>query len=328
MLSVAINDDHSISFGDRFRLSLQRTLRIPDDGQTYPLPPTMGSFELHNVADYAESLPATWVEAGGVFIAMYQFEALWLAFDAEAHKPNAVQVCVGGVNVVDGSVSAELTQSPQNYLVAPPQPWLDGINVDEHTVRQFVAVPLGKGHTVEAQVKGEETLGGIQIKVFEPKAGIFPDEPPPIEKPLYDDPFESIDESFSPAKQQMGVGAGGQMTQKIYDDPHGVDVWDCGNFAELNIFIVNSMQFHAMTGMPAPATPWSAEMYSLFGFPWFELFDEEIAAVAGGQSLGTVKSVQALAADDNEQVEDETSLPVDDLIKREANTQSNKRDNS
>ena len=39
------------------RISFQRTLRIPDDGADYPLPPGMGSFPLHHVEDYQGKLP-------------------------------------------------------------------------------------------------------------------------------------------------------------------------------------------------------------------------------------------------------------------------------
>ena len=46
-------------------------------------------------------------------------------------------------------------------------------------IRQFVAMPLGSGYTVEGQITGAEEFGGIQILAFEPKPGRFPDAPPP-----------------------------------------------------------------------------------------------------------------------------------------------------
>jgi hypothetical protein len=36
MLQVSLDDDR-IAIGERFTLSLMRTLRIPDDGKSYPL---------------------------------------------------------------------------------------------------------------------------------------------------------------------------------------------------------------------------------------------------------------------------------------------------
>jgi hypothetical protein len=111
---------------------------------------------------------------------MYQREALWLAFDAAAWKPNAVKVGVGRVNALTGdSWDLALRAEPQDYLVCPNQPWLDGFKTGENVVRQFVAMPLGQGYTVEGQLTGEEQFGGMQIVVYEPKPGRFPDQPPP-----------------------------------------------------------------------------------------------------------------------------------------------------
>ena len=36
-------------------------------------------------------------------------------------------------------------RSLKDYLVCPPQLWLDGIYTGRNTLRQFVAVPLGVG---------------------------------------------------------------------------------------------------------------------------------------------------------------------------------------
>ena len=47
-----------------------------------------------------------------------------------------------------------LDRAAQNYLVAPDQPWLDGFCVAKGLIRQFVAMPLGKGYTAEAQLTG------------------------------------------------------------------------------------------------------------------------------------------------------------------------------
>ena len=91
-----------------------------------------------------------------------------------------MQIGIGGINAVSGGAWEEgLSADPQNYLVCPDQLWLDGINAGKELIRQFVAMPLGSGTTVEAQLTGREEVGGIQIRVFEPKPGRFPDRPPP-----------------------------------------------------------------------------------------------------------------------------------------------------
>ena len=59
-------------------------------------------------------------------------------------------------------------------MVAPPQPWLDGFNTGTAEIKQFVAMPLGQGYTVEKQVTGKEEAGGLQIMVVPPKDGMLP----------------------------------------------------------------------------------------------------------------------------------------------------------
>ena len=54
MLEVKVKHDN-ISFGDGLALNFQRTLRIPDDGKTYPLPPGLGPFPICQVKDYPKA---------------------------------------------------------------------------------------------------------------------------------------------------------------------------------------------------------------------------------------------------------------------------------
>ena len=200
-----------LHLGERFSVSFQRTLRIPDDGRTYPLPPGLGAFPIYRVADFVDRVPPTWREHGGVFIPMYQREALWLAFHAAAWKPNAVKVAVGRVNAISGAPEeARLHADPQDYVVCPEQLWLDGIHTGQNAIRQFVAMPLGLGYSVEASVTGTEQFGGMQITVFEPQPGKFPEEPPV--RPASDSagPVRLAGlRAGSSVAQTMGLGAGG-----------------------------------------------------------------------------------------------------------------------
>ena len=122
MLKVTAKADQ-IVFGDVFSLEFQRTLRIPDDGKTYPLPPGLGRFPVLHVRDYEQRVPAEWVKHGGVFIPMYQREALWINFHARHWKPNAVKIAIGKVNAVSGKPWNEnLLREEKDYVVCPPQP--------------------------------------------------------------------------------------------------------------------------------------------------------------------------------------------------------------
>lgn len=83
-----------------------------------------------------------------------------------------------GVNVVSGEHNREDAQtnarrserireskSIQDYVVTPRQLWLDGIAVSPGVVRQFIAMPMGEGYSVEAQLTGEEVVGGLQFEI-------------------------------------------------------------------------------------------------------------------------------------------------------------------
>lgn len=101
---------------------------------------------------------------------------MWIHF--ESQERFAIKIYVGSVNAVSGesTVETEATQarrykllskhkSIQDYVVTPDQLWLDGIASNDGTVRQFVAMSLGSGYTVEAQITGADLVGGLQIEV-------------------------------------------------------------------------------------------------------------------------------------------------------------------
>ena len=147
-------------------------LRIPDDDRDYPLPPGLGAFPLRHVDDFAKRVPPRWLEHGGVMLPMYQSEALWLNFESSqihdrwTEYPFAIKVATGKINAVTGdSWSDGLLRNPQDYMVSPGQPWIDGYRVEKGFIRQFVAMPLGSGYSAEEQLTGEAVHGGIQIVV-------------------------------------------------------------------------------------------------------------------------------------------------------------------
>jgi hypothetical protein len=301
MLDVII-DNQVIRIGERFALGLHRTLRIPDDGNIYPLPPGLGRFPLFDVMSYRNRVPGQWLAAGGAFIPMYQREALWLGFHGAEWKPNAVKIGVGGINAISGQpIDKTLSANPQDYLVCPDQPWLDGINTGVGSIRQFVAMPLGKGYTVEASITGEEKFGGIQVVVFEPKPANFPDSPP---VPAETGPVKFAAPKTKTEPQAMGLGAGGEMKQKIYPDKYGIDVWDKDNFGCVNIHIVNSAQFFELTGTLPPPSPVDVKTYTENGLPWFDLYDEAKEDVAPSELLTTVKTINEIDAQRKEDYHD------------------------
>jgi hypothetical protein len=126
-------------------ISFHRTIRMPDDNKLHQLPASLGTFPLFNVSAFGDKLPDNIVQQGGVFLPMWQREALWISFTAP--KKYALRVFVGRVNAVSGVKMDDRTDEAQgiellqDYVIVPGQEWLDGICVAPGIVRQFVAMP-------------------------------------------------------------------------------------------------------------------------------------------------------------------------------------------
>ncbi len=295
MLRVTLTGD-TLQFGSQLGVTFQRTLRIPDDGKEYPLPPGLGNFPLRRVRDHAARVPAAWRERGGVILPMYQREAMWLYFNALHWRPCAVKVGIGKINAISGEPWDERIEAGrQDYVVCPPQPWLDGIKSGEGFIRQFVAMPLGMGYTVEGQLTGREEFGGLQIVVYAPKPGRFPERPLRIGRRWRPGDKIALDCCMCmDSGVNMGLGAGGRMRQLIYPDPHGADTWDTTNTGRIFVHIANSLAWREITGEEPPATPVSARSYTQSGLPWFDLYDEKSGDVAASAALAGVKSVKEM----------------------------------
>lgn len=129
------------------KITFLRTVRMPDDEKLHPLPAALGTFPLYNVSAYADVLSNKIVKEGGVFLPMWQREALWIGFECQSSKRYALRISIGRINVVTGqSMDESPTQHDgarpiQDYIVIPGQEWLDGICIDSGIVRQFVAMP-------------------------------------------------------------------------------------------------------------------------------------------------------------------------------------------
>lgn len=61
----------------QLQITFQRTLRVPDDDNVYPLPPGLGNFPLKHVDDFSKTVPGQWTQHGGVMFPMYQSYYEW-----------------------------------------------------------------------------------------------------------------------------------------------------------------------------------------------------------------------------------------------------------
>ncbi|KUO18183.1 hypothetical protein [Streptomyces dysideae] len=301
-----------------------RTLRLPEKG-THPLPPGLGEFPVRRVADYPDTVPGAWRARGGVMLPVYLREAMWLSFGGTT-EPAALQVGVGKVCAVSGKPwSGRLSRNPQNYVVLPRQPWLDGINSGKGTVRQFVAVPLGMGATVEGQVTGEEVWGGVQLqsfpltdgelakwreqearhrteraRAFTPTGGYGAALPMPA----------PAAPAAVPARAAMGLGVGGSMRQEVYRDDRPLTDWADRAAGRVFVHLVTPPEWRRITGEAPPPSPVDRAAYTRAGLPWFDYYDQDAEDLAPTDRLEAVKPVGDWLGDDHEPWQEPTPVQI------------------
>jgi hypothetical protein len=234
---------------------------------------------------------------------IYQREAMWLSFNAS--EPTALQVGVGKVCAVSGLPWIDhLIGDPQNYVALPNQPWLDGINAGDGFIRQFVAVPLGSGATVEGQVTGQETHGGVQLRAVGLTEQALA-EWHAAQALVCEDLM--LDGGPLPAPSaSMGLGAGGRMRQEVYADDRPLADYDQSGARRVFVHLCSAAQWTAITGEVPPPTPVDRDAYVRAGLPWFDLYDADARDLAPSETLARVKSVGKKLG-----VEEDPFVPVD-----------------
>lgn len=320
-------------------IHFQRTLRVPDDDSDYRLPPGMGSFDLRHIEDYADKLPNESVKRGGVLMPMYQSEALWIDFSGR--YPIAVKIGTGKINAISGAQwsgglqhprqvseinSERAMETKQDYVVIPEQPWLDGYCTEESVIRQFVAMPLGTGVTVEEQLNPGSEFGGIQVEAFPLRAEKWE----AMEKERIDRgrrwleaiySAETLDHNVHRSKIKskrlaafpemsddfsMGIAKGGRIQQKIHADTFDLSDWDLSRSSRCWIHLCNSQLWEHITGEQPPHQPFSASEYIRKGLPWFDHYSES-KGISGSPILKEVKSVSEFSNEDSTKITEEAT---------------------
>lgn len=220
---------------------------------------------------------------------------MWLNFRTSSSF--AIKVAAGKINAVSGEPwRPGLHRAPQDYLVTPEQPWLDGFAIEPGILRQFVAMELGEGYTVESQLTGEEQWGGFQIQVI-------PLKPAAWEKwhRLRQGRISMFEmassEMMSLSECSMGLAAGGRMNQVIHPDRFSLDDWDVAAADRVFVSLLHARDWKRITGEDAPELPPTAQDYARAGLPWYQHYGRDQDALPGSDRLAAVHSVAALFKD-------------------------------
>lgn len=297
--------DNSIEMGP-LTITLHRTCRVPH-GKTNSLPASMGRFLVYKVSDFKGRVPKNWKDQeGAYFIPIYKHEALWIGFDLRG-EPIALKVGAGMVNALTGErLTDQLSKNPeQDYLLPGHQSWIDGFKTNVGgNVFQFVSANLGEGETAEEQILGAAEFGGLQFAAFSSKVKLIPASRPREHVLFGSYPMTFGDNTkgamrslrSAPSIQEMGLGAGGEISQKIYPDPYTKDhplekIWNTNPFKKVYVYMVDPKGFEAITGEKAPESPISYKDYQIRELPWFGLFDQSLDDLPGSGKLEKLKKV-------------------------------------
>lgn len=201
------------------------------------------------------------------------------------------------------------TDEDQDYLSVPKQPWLDGFCVEKGKIRQFVAMPMGDGYTVEEQITGDAVHGGLQIIIYPLKPEFYL---PPRQKSALrslnmlsggvaygmcasgSSAISGAVGSMASAQSDMGMAPGGLMEQKIHVDSFGIDKFDQTVSAKCFVHLLNSQQYERATGKKPPQATPSAADYTKQGLPFFKEWDNGSQALPGAAPLKKLDSVANL----------------------------------
>ena len=284
-------------------IALMRTIRVPDDGRTYPLPPGLGTFPaVRAQSDHGHA----WK------VPMLQSEAMWVRLKSRRGYPFRVRVLAGDVDAVSGG-QVELTPGqppenvfptePQGFMVVPEQPWLDGFRTREGTVRQLVSEPLGAGRTAEEQLDPDAVpTGGMWIGMQPVRAQVWERELASRRTGRDTVQTDSMEATVLSSRgagrgSDMGLAPGGEIVQQIIASERDEDDWS-DQTAWLRIELRSSLRWLEETGHVPPQRPMSAREYTDAGFTWFTWWDEEAKALAGPNPLSDLKSIRDWAGKD------------------------------
>lgn len=291
----AINsvDTSSFSVG-KLRVTVHRTVRVKEGRTPSSLPPSLGHASVYRVKDYSNS-PKHW-DQEAIFIPVHEGEALWFGFSALTRL--AVVIGAGAINAISGKPLTTKLESG-SYLITPPQPWIDGWKAEDGNVYQFVATEFkeGEGLTVGEQLNGGACKSGaIGIAVFEPKdpSKLTPITPPSEVSFCGKESLKGSPMTMSLSKglsrggdfSEMGVGKGGMIKQKIYQDPDGVKVWKEAPASAKGIYLVNAEEFKEITEIDIP-TPKTHKDYA---GKWYDVKDDKIPDTEGSSVFAGLKS--------------------------------------
>lgn len=258
MLDVGLSEGR-VFIGEQFSISFQRTQLVSDDLYASTPPPGWGMLPVHAVSDYRAHVPESWPSANSFFIPVSEGEALWLGFSCAGSCPSAVKVGIDGRNAVSGAEWDEgLHASPQDYMVCPPQMFMEGFHFSDGSIDQLF--PTAARRTALADSESP----CITIIAYGPKPGRVPEEPP--SRAADKTPVLHFPPERGPDPDAKNL-LGDKIEHEILQDPFGIDAWNLDTFGAAFIYILTAEAYKKITGGKPPSRPSSNDVYQGYLLP-------------------------------------------------------------
>jgi hypothetical protein len=167
-------------------------------------------------------------------------------------------------------------------------------------------VPLGSGATVEGQVTGQETHGGVQLRAVGLTEQALAEWH--AAQALHTESCEDLMVGAPPplADASMGLGAGGRMRQEVYADDRPLADYDESGARRVFVHLCSAAQWTAITGEVPPPTPVDRDAYVRAGLPWFDFYNADARDLAPSEILTQVETVDKKLG-----IQEDPFVPVD-----------------
>jgi hypothetical protein len=181
-------------------------------------------------------------------------EAVWLGLSAcDDQVPSAVRVIVrepAGIDAATGSSPLEnLSGSPQNYVVVPPQYAVAGVFIAGDRARQFVRVTRSG---IDAPCQRMELIA------YGPSHHIA--VPLSVPALILHQPNDGT------ARQILEEGKG-LVIQRVLADPYGIDLWNNAATTSVTIDLTTPEAYAHLAGREAPGPLTDASKYGGWRLP-------------------------------------------------------------
>ena len=141
-------------------------------------------------------------------------------------------------------------RKPQDYLVVPDQPWLDGFCVAKGLIRQFCRDATGRG----IYGGGTAHRRGTARWTFRLPSTLWRHHGT-RRCEMSNWCLMKVRDPLQAPQSEMGLAPGGLMRQEIYEDAYGFDAWDTSTRSRCFVHILNSVQLLDVTGCEPPRKP-------------------------------------------------------------------------